>query len=115
MKNKKLAFITNWSIVLYPDIIVAWSLSSNGFKCIIPDSVFVKFTSSRPISLFGHAINDPRENVKTGEFATGHRIITTSIIEANGRLIKTRNTIYVLGEMDERYKLWCKEHGIDFK
>jgi len=115
MKQKKFAFLTNWSIVLYPEIIIAWTFSNRGFRCIIPDSVFSGLTSSRQISLFGNAVNDSRENIETGEFATGHRIITTPIIEAIGGLIITENTIYVLGEVDERYRLWCMEHSVDVK
>ena len=52
---------------------------------------------------------------------TGHRdksggkIVTTSqIIKANGHLIETRNSIYLLESPHPAYVKWCKDNNILF-
>jgi len=117
-KIKKQAFITDWAIVKYPEVEIARILdqSSDNDICdgiIFPDSAFTELTDKRQISLFGRAVSDHRYNPETEEFADGHRVMTTQILEVKNGIVITENTIYVLGEMNENYKLWCKENVIN--
>lgn len=101
--SKILATLTDWSIVLHPEI---WD---NYEK---PETVFAKLNCGHPVALFGKAKSDPRYNAETGEYADGHRLITSPVIAVeNGQYI-TSDTIYNLSEDDKNieFKKWCEEN-----
>jgi len=39
----------------------------------------------------------------------GSEVYTTRIMEVEGRVITTRNTVYHLGTIDPKYLQWCKD------
>lgn len=41
-------------------------------------------------------------------------VVTSRIMSVNGREITTRNTIYVLGEIDLEYLQWIKDDGLEY-
>ena len=41
----------------------------------------------------------------------GEYIRTSDVREVNGRVVRTRNSVYTLGEPDERYVNWCIANG----
>ena len=97
------ANLTDWSIVLYPDI---YKATEN------PETVFAKLNGGRPVALFGRAKNDPRYNAETGAFADGHRLVTNPIVSVKGGKYHTADTIYTADE-DEKspvFKKWCEEN-----
>jgi len=118
-RNKKQAFINDWSFVKFPEVAIA-AMIDEEIRCLYPDtpechfptSVFTDFNSSRPISLLGRAVNDYRADSSTGWFTDGHRIQTSQVKEAKGGIVTTENTVYILGEINEEYKQWCESNGI---
>jgi len=47
-------------------------------------------------------------------FPDGHQITTTRIIDADGLVVKTKNTTYHLGTIDPGFEAWLAEHRPDF-
>jgi hypothetical protein len=45
-------------------------------------------------------------------FPDGSAIETSPIQASAKKLVRTRNTVYILGEPDVSYMLWCEENGI---
>ena len=87
-RNKKQAFINDWSFVKNPEVVVAAMIDEDEeMRCLCPDtpecyfpnSVFTDFNSSRQISLLGRAVNDYRADSLTGRFADGHQILTSPV------------------------------------
>jgi len=97
------ATLTDWCIVLYPEIDI---------NIETPEAVFAKLNSTHQVALFGKAKNDPRKNVDTGEFEDGHRIISSPILTAKDGKYHTMDTIYELYEEEKNTKFdkWCKEN-----
>jgi len=118
-RNMRQAFINDWAIVKFPEVVVAAIIDEKmrdiypyTSECCFPNSVFTDFDVSRSISLVGRAVNDYRADPTTGRFTDGHRIQTTQIKKAKGRVVATENTVYILGEISEDYKQWCETNGI---
>jgi len=44
-------------------------------------------------------------------FKEGDWVQTSQIMETNGNRVKTYTRWYVLGEPNEKYVLWCKDHA----
>ena len=65
-----------------------------------------KAPEQRSYVLFGNVYGHPK-------FEDGEKIYSSPIVESNGRTIKTKNTTYILGDIDVTYFLWCEEHNID--
>ncbi|MFV0503884.1 MAG: hypothetical protein ACK5LT_07945 [Lachnospirales bacterium] len=102
--NKCQTILTDWSIVLYPDIYVATES---------PETVYAKLSCGHPVALFGRAKNDLRHDAeKNNSFADGHRLVTSPIIVAKGVEFHTQNTIYTLDENDKNlnFKRWCEDN-----
>jgi hypothetical protein len=102
-ESKWQAALTDWKIVLYPDI----------YKAIEnPETVFAKLNCGHPVALFGKAMNDPRYNAETGEFTDGHRLITSPVIAVRDGRYHTSDTIYSLDEEEKNteFKNWCEEN-----
>jgi hypothetical protein len=59
----------------------------------------------RKYVLFGEAYHHPK-------FEDGDKIYSSPIIDIEGRVITTQNTIYILASADAAYTLWCKENNI---
>lgn len=97
------ATLTDWCIVLYPEI---YNNTAN------PQFVFAKLNCGRPVALFGKAKGDPRYNAETGAFTDGHRLITSPIIAVEGEKYHTVDTIYSLDEetKNAEFKKWCEEN-----
>lgn len=47
-------------------------------------------------------------------FEDGSTVVTSSIIEAAGRFVKTKNTVYELGEVNKDFLSWCKDNNVYF-
>ena len=47
------------------------------------------------------------------DVAAGGFIYTPPIVQVNGRLIETRNTVYELGEPSNVYKMWKRERHLE--
>jgi len=107
MKNsesdKWQASLTEWSIVLYPEI---YDNTKNS------ETVFAKLNCGRTVALFGRAKDDPRLNAETGAFTDGHRLITSPIIAVEDGKYHTIDTIYILNEetKNAEFKKWCEEN-----
>ena len=101
--NKLQATLTDWSIVLYPEI---YDNTKNS------ETVFAKLNCGRTIALFGRAKDDPRFNAETGEFTNGHRLITSPIMAVEDGKYHTVDTIYSLDEetKNAEFKKWCEEN-----
>lgn len=102
--NKWLATLTDWSIVLYPDIYKATESS---------ETVFAKINCGLPVALFGRLKNDPRYDAEKGDaFADGHRLITSPIISFKDGKYHTQDSIYTLYESDKNldFKKWCEDN-----
>lgn len=56
-------------------------------------------------TLYGNAYGHPK-------FNDGDIVSTSSIMEVNGRIIKTYNSVYELGKVSEDYVKWCEEHKV---
>ncbi|WP_334145716.1 hypothetical protein [Muricomes intestini] len=96
------ATLTDWCIVLYPQI---YDHTEN------PLSVFAKLNCGQPVALFGRAKSDPRYNAETGAFTDGHRLVTSPIVSVKDGKYNTQDTIYSVDEDDKNpdFKIWCEE------
>ena len=101
--TKKHRTLTDWAIVLYPEI---YANIEN------PDAVFANTTCLRAIALFGRAENDSRHNAKYGAFSDGNRLITSELISVKNGEYHTENSVYILDpdEKNEAYAKWCAEN-----
>lgn len=100
-KTKWQATLTDWSIVLYPNI---YKATENA------ETVFAKLNCGSAVALFGRAKNDPRYNVETGDFSDGHRLVTSPITAVKGGKYYTIDTIYTLNkkEKNAKFQSWCE-------
>jgi len=103
MRCKRQATLKDWCIVRYPEI------------CIIaenPEMVFSTYGDDLIVVLLGKAVDDPRFNADMGEFAEGHRLVTSPVIKVEGDEYHTLHTIYILKEeqKSEEYRKWCEEN-----
>lgn len=64
----------------------------------------------RTLSLHGEVYNDEKGRFKDGEVVT-----TSHIMNIDGRVVTTRNTVYTLGDVDPNYVAWHKENYPDSK
>ena len=48
------------------------------------------------MALYGRAVNDIWYQAETGEFADGHRLITSPLVVVEGNRYYTENTCYIL-------------------
>ena len=64
-----------------------------------------KAPEQRKYVLFGEAYGHPN-------FDDGEKVYSTHILAINGINIETKNTNYVLGDVDVTYSLWCEENNI---
>jgi len=46
--------------------------------------------------------------------AEGSQVTIGTIVNVSGRVIETKNSIYVLGVVDPKYRKWLKENNIPF-
>lgn len=99
---KKQATLKDWCIVKFPEIYA---------NIDTPSRAFTKFEGVTEVVLFGRASNDPRYDAVTGEFADGHRVATSPIVEVKDGIYYTENTAYVLCDEDKNkeYLQWCAE------
>lgn len=91
--------LTDWSIVLYPEI----------YKHLdSPCPVFTEMDGIHTIAIFGRAKNDLRNNAETGAYADGHRLVTSPITDVKDGKFYTQNSIYTIDENDENaaFKAW---------
>ncbi|MDR2572359.1 MAG: hypothetical protein LBD23_18965 [Oscillospiraceae bacterium] len=114
---KRQASITDWSVISYEvaELAVAFGLDLLSYidsEFVVPDSAFANFEDRKPIALFGRTVNDPRSNPETGSFVDGHRIITTRIKQIEKGIVSTENTEYTLGNINEKYKIWCDNTNV---
>jgi hypothetical protein len=103
-ENKRQSILTNWCIVLYPDI---YKATEN------PETVFAKPNCGRPVALFGRVKNDHRYDADKGDaFADGHRIVTSPIVAVKDGKWHTENTVYTADENEKNpaFKKWCEEN-----
>lgn len=104
-ESKRQAILTDWCIVLYPEI---YNNTED------PSTVFAKLSFARSVALFGRAKNDPRYNAETGNFTDGHRIVTSPITRVKDNKYYTANTIYTLVEQDKNseYQKWYEDNHL---
>ena len=110
MKKKKQAFLTDWAILDYLDSQLVY-FTKEGF----PENAFSDLSDLKPVVLSGRAVNDPRSDPATGRFTDGHRLVTSLICEFKDGFAITENTMYILGEINENYKIWCETNNIDWQ
>jgi hypothetical protein len=107
MPQRNQAFIYDWRIVKWPEIEYTKDSPENAFGFLDRDG--------HSLALYGRVLKDYREDAETGEFADGHRIITSDLYEYGGGVICTKNTAYTLGEINPPYAEWCAENGYDIE
>ena len=112
---KKQEFLYDWSIIHIIEPHLFYSFAPIFDKTCYPKEEFASFGGDCAVSLFGRCKEDSRENITTREFADGHRIITTPIIEISDGKATNANTIYILGDMNKDYKTWCEINGINWQ
>lgn len=104
---KRRVTLTNWALVLSPEI---YQVTDS------PGEVFCCFQKDRPVALFGQATRDPRHQPSQGDqFADGHRIITSPILAAVGNQFHTKYSVYMLSrwKINPEYYQWCKANHYD--
>lgn len=109
-RNKRQATLREWSIAVYPDILATPDNPENAFARYADNEKIGRL--GKTLVLYGMAFNDSRFDAGTGEFADGHRLVTSPIVKVEGNQYHTVNSIYILDEeqMREDYKKWCKEN-----
>lgn len=102
-ESKLEATLTDWCIVLYPEIYD---------NTASPSTVFANLNCGRSIALFGRAKNDLRYNAETDNFTDGHRLVTSPITAVRNDKYYTANTIYTLDEKEKNseFQKWCNEN-----
>jgi hypothetical protein len=81
-----------------------------------PENAFgILDTDGSPLALYGRVSNDYREDKETGEFADGHRIVTSDLCGYGNGVICTKHTEYKLGKINPEYAEWCADNGHDIE
>lgn len=105
---KQEATLTDWAVVVYPDICGILDDPSPAFARYSEEEKYVHI--GKVLVLYGRAIGDPRYDRYRDAFADGHRLVTSPIVKIEGDRYYTLHTIYTLKDedMNEDYRNWLQ-------